>query len=94
MPKPKKANFTIGFLHHAAGDHTLVLTKYKSSDTAVLLAGPFANRDEVLAEFEAVERALAAAKQKALELVSPQEQGVKTAQRAFAKVLEKADPKA
>ena len=81
-----------GFKKHSVGDISLVIEDYTRSDGDVILTQPFATTEEVHAEFAKLEKIIAQAKRKALEMVTPDEQGVTSAHRAFADVLKKADP--
>ena len=82
----------LGFKKHSVGDISLVITDYTAGDSGVILTQPFANAAEVNAEFAKLERMIATAKKKALEMVDPAEQGVSSATKTFSEVLKKVDP--
>ncbi|MFN2508623.1 MAG: hypothetical protein ABR589_07605 [Chthoniobacterales bacterium] len=82
-----------GFKTHNLGDVSLVLTDYETGSDGVIMTQPFANPAEVEQEFAKLDAMLKKAKKKALQMVTPDEQGVSSAHRTFANVLKKADPR-
>ena len=83
---------TLDLRANSVGDYTLILSEYAGGKDGIFLTQPFVDAQEVHAEFAKLEAAIAEAKQRALEMVTPDEQGVTSGQRAFADILKKADP--